>query len=163
VIAAKKTIRRLRTIRPPQLIVETATCESLKNTVANTLDHFTFGMSGEGAAVLKVMFGKYDRTKSSEIDTWLSLKTGNFTNDTRIGRESVTICNGRLAMLLMVQPVVAYELMGDREAILRGVLTRMYMFDPKFDRQKAICHEVSRPAMRIFRGILRYYLDKRRK
>jgi hypothetical protein len=163
VIAAKKTIKRLRTIRPPRLIVETATCESLKNTVANTPDHFTFCMSGEGAAVLKVMFGKYDRKKSPEIDTWLSLKTGDFTNDTRIGRESVTICNGRLAMLLMVQPIVAHELMEDREAILRGLLTRMYMFDPKFDRQKAIRHEVPRPNMRIFRGILRHHLDKRQK
>jgi hypothetical protein len=163
IVGAKREIKRLGMVKPPKLIVETATCESLKNTVANAPDHFTFCMSGEGAAVLKVMFGKYDRTKSPEIDTWLSLKTGDFTNDTRIGRESVTICNGRLAMLLMVQPIVAHELMGDKEAILRGLLTRMYMIDPKFDRQKAIRHEISRPDMRMFRGILRYHLDKRQK
>jgi hypothetical protein len=65
-------------------------------------------------------------------------------------------------MLLMVQPTVAYELMGDREAISRGLLTRMYMFNPKFDRQQAIRHEVSRPDMRMFRGILRHHLDKGR-
>jgi hypothetical protein len=161
-IEAKKTIKRLKMIEPPRLIVETATCESLKNTVARAPDHFTFCMSGEGAGVLKVMFGKYDRTKHSEIDAWLSLKTGDYINDTRIGRESVTVCNGRIAMLLMVQPVVAYELMGDREAILRGLLTRMFVFDPHFDRQRAIRHEVPRPTMRIFHGLLGYYLDKRK-
>jgi hypothetical protein len=119
----------------------------------------------EVADVLKVMFGKYDRIKHSEIDPWLSLKTGDYINHTRIGRESVTARNGRMAMLLMVKPVVAYELMGDKEAILRGLLARMFVFDPHFDWQKAIRHQVARPTMRIFHGLLLYflyYLDKRK-
>jgi hypothetical protein len=38
----------------------------------------------------------------------------------------------------------------------------MYVFDPKFGRQKAIRHKIPQPSTRMFHGILHHYLEKRR-
>jgi hypothetical protein len=143
-------------LEPPKFVVEAATSGSVKNVVTKALDHFTFCLSGESAGVLKVMFGQQDRNGCSEMKVWLALKTGNDVNDTRRGWEAVTVHDGSL--LLMVQPIVVQELIDNREAFRRGLLTRMQILDPKRERQEVIRHNGY-----AFRNLLRHHLKKQQK
>jgi hypothetical protein len=93
---------------------------------------------------------------------FLSLKSGDRLNDTRIKRESVTVHRGYISMLLMIQDIVAKRLIQNEDAITRGLLSRMYFIDPKFVRNKIRFHEpFTKPLHNLLADTMGHYLDER--
>jgi hypothetical protein len=158
----KKEIKRLESIHPLEIRFGTATSEALKKHVADTPDHFMFSMLAEGGEMFRIMFGKYNNRNQSEFDAWLSLKTGEYINDTRLCRENVTAYYGSLAILWAVQPVVAEEILSNREALLRGLFTRMFIFDPGFKQQKAQRKYIPPVDLSKFNDLICYFINGRK-
>jgi hypothetical protein len=138
-------IQALEELHGLSLIIGTPSSEALKRTVAESADHFTLVLSSEGAELFSIMFGKYNEQGKMDLDAWLALKTGDYLNDTRIKRESVTVHRGLISMMLTIQNSVAKELIQNKDALLRGLFMRMYFFDPKFLRTRST-DRTDRPA-----------------
>jgi hypothetical protein len=163
-ISAEETRRvaqNLEEIRGLKLLIGTSSGEALKKIVADTPDHFTFSLCTEGSEAIAIMFGRYDDQRQPTLDAWLALKSGDFLNDTRLCRESVTVERGLMAMLLMLQPGVAEKLIAQREALDRGFFSRMFLIDPGFERRLALRHKPEPAPRGNYDEILRYYLQKR--
>jgi hypothetical protein len=154
-------VKQLECLAPLKLLIGTASAESLKKTVADTPDHFTCVLSSEGDEIISVMLGKYSDSKSSDLSSWLSMKTGDYTNDTRLCRESVTVDRGLISMLLMIQKSVCKRMIQNAEFMDRGMFTRMYFIDPTFHRTKMIAVHAKPPANDIFHKRIRHFLRKR--
>jgi energy-coupling factor transporter ATP-binding protein EcfA2 len=153
----------LASMRGLNLLTGSASSEALKKSVAEALDNFTHVMSSEGSEIFSIMFGKYNDNGGSDLDSWLALKTGDYLNDVRIKRESVTIHCGYISMLLTIQDFVAKKLINNEEAITRGLFTRMYFIDPKFGRKKELQlkKEIDAPLQNILFEKMRVYMEKR--
>jgi hypothetical protein len=161
-VDTQRRIRRLQSICAMHPVIGTASGEALKKVVSEPPDHFTAAICAEGQELLSIMFGKYgDGEGQMELDVWLSLKSGDFLSDIRIKRDPVTVYRGLISMLLMVQGSVAERLIKNAEALDRGLLTRMYFFDPNFVGRKSD-GMVRKPAMQIeFDDLLLKYLNLR--
>ncbi len=83
--------------------------------------------SPEGGETVRVLMGKYRGDGKGDYDMALSGFSVEPWRSDRIGRGicDITPC---LSMLLLVQPSILRELMGDEEAFERGMTARMLMF-----------------------------------
>jgi hypothetical protein len=155
-------IRRLQEIHAIKPVIGTASGEALKKVVAEVPDHFTSAICAEGQELLSIMFGKYnDGEQRTELDVWLALKSGDFLSDIRIKRDPVTVHRELISMLLMVQGSVAEKLIKNSEALDRGLLTRMYFFDPNFVRRKSQRKVLKPNVQNEFDNLLLKYLNLR--
>lgn len=86
-----------------------------------------FCYSAEGGETLRVLMGKYRGDGKADYDLALSGYSVEPWRSDRIGRGvcQITPC---LAMLLLVQPTILHELMGDEEAFERGMTARLLTF-----------------------------------
>jgi hypothetical protein len=157
----QRRIQNLENIHAIKPLIGTATGESLKRTVANAPDHFTFSCCTEGHEQFSIMFGKYGEQKEPDLSCWLALKSGDYLGDQRICRESVAVERGLLAMFLCLQPRVARKLLSGVDTLDRGFFTRMYLFDPGMKTQKAQRRKPSLPPNAFYNELLTHYLEKR--
>ena len=86
-----------------------------------------FCYSAEAGAVVRVMLGKYSRGQAADLDLYLSGYTVEDWRSDRIGR-GVCQIKPCLSMLLMVQPSILREFLGNEEAFDRGMTARPLMF-----------------------------------
>ena len=111
---------------PPSLWVGNATSEAMSRQFArNNLGLFCY--SPEGGENVRVLLGKYRGDGKADIDLALSGFSVEPYRTDCIGRGvcEVTPC---LSMLLMVQPSILRELMGNEEAFERGLGARLITF-----------------------------------
>ncbi len=86
-----------------------------------------FCYSPEAGAAVRVMLGKYTKGEAADLDLYLSGYSVEPWRSDRIGR-GVCQIKPCLSMLLMVQPSILSELMGNEEAFERGMTARMITF-----------------------------------
>lgn len=86
-----------------------------------------FCYSPEAGATVRVMLGKYTKGEAADLDLYLSGYTVEDWRSDRIGR-GVCQIKPCLSMLLMVQPSILRELMGNEEAFERGMTARTITF-----------------------------------
>lgn len=86
-----------------------------------------FCYSPEAGTIVRVMLGKYTKGESADLDLYLSGYSVEPWRSDRIGRGvcQFTPC---LSMLLLVQPCILQELVGDEEAFERGMTARLLPF-----------------------------------
>jgi hypothetical protein len=122
---------RLAEIEPqlaalPTYWLGNATSEAMSAQFArNNLGLFCY--SAEGGETVRVMLGKYAKGESADLDLYLSGYSVEPWRSDRIGRGvcQITPC---LAMLLLVQPSILRELVGNEEAFERGMTARLLTF-----------------------------------
>lgn len=123
----------------------------------NNLGLFCF--SPEAGAVVRIMLGKYTKTDSADFDLYLSGYTVEPWKSNRVGR-GVCQIKPCLSMLLLVQPSILRELMGNEEAFERGMTARTIMFIVETEplEDDGIARRVNEPAEaewgQLIRGIL---------
>jgi hypothetical protein len=155
-------IRNLESIRGLNLVIGTATPEALTRTVAESIDCFASIFAAEGGETFDAADGKYNDNSFSSLGSLLSLKSGDFINEIRIKRDSVTIYSGYASMLLMVQDFVAKRMLQHEAALMRGLFSRTYFIDPKFIRNKIEKRDpILAPKENIVFDAVRHYLDER--
>ena len=86
-----------------------------------------FCYSPEAGAAVRVMLGKYTKGEAADLDLYLSGYSVEAWRSDRIGR-GVCQIKPCLSMLLMVQPSILRELMGNEEAFERGMTARTITF-----------------------------------
>jgi hypothetical protein len=82
-----------------------------------------FCYSPEAGATVRIMLGKYTKGEAADLDLYLSGYSVEPWRSDRIGR-GVCQIKPCLSMLLMVQPSILHELMGNEEAFERGMTAR---------------------------------------
>lgn len=105
-----------------------ATSEALTRNLADNGETL-FSYSSEAGAAVKVAFGKYTANGKSDFDLLLSAYSGDSVRVDRVSRASLELTEPRLALLWMVQPCVIEEIVGDPEAVARGLTARPLIFD----------------------------------
>ena len=131
---------RLDAIEPllkamPTYWVSNATSEAMARQFSrNNLGLFCY--SPEGGEAVRVLMGKYRGDGKADYDLALSGYSVEALRTDRIGRGTCDIVPC-LSMLLLVQPSILRELMGDEEAFERGMTARCLPFivetEPQFD------------------------------
>lgn len=105
---------------PYRLLVDDATPEKLVDLMEQQGGSITVA-SAEGG-IFDIMAGRYDRT--ANLDVYLKGHAGDYLTVDRIGRQSVSIRNPRLSMILTVQPDVIQGLMSNGTFRGRGLCGR---------------------------------------
>ena len=122
---------RLDAIEPfldalPTYWVGNATSEAMEGQFKrNNLGLFCY--SPEAGAAVRVMLGKYTKGDAADLDLYLSGYSVEPCKSVRISR-GVCQIKPCLSMLLMVQPSILRELMGNEEAFERGMTARTITF-----------------------------------
>ncbi len=111
---------------PPSLWVGNATSEAMSRQFARN-NRGLFCYSPEAGENVRVLLGKYRGDGAADIDLALSGFSVEPYRSDRIGRGvcEITPC---LAMLLLMQPLLLRELMGNEEAFERGLGARIIPF-----------------------------------
>jgi len=121
-----------------------------------------FCYSAEGGETVRVLLGKYRGDSKADLDLYLSGYTVEPWRSDRIGRGvcQITPC---LAMLLLVQPSILRELMGNEEAFERGMTARLLTFTVETEPQEddGIARRVSEPAVAAWSQLIRGTLARR--
>jgi len=121
-----------------------------------------FCYSAEGGETVRVLLGKYRGDSKADLDLYLSGYTVEPWRSDRIGRGvcQITPC---LAMLLLVQPSILRELMGNEEAFERGMTARLLTFTVETEPQEddGIPRRVSEPAEAAWNQLIRGVLARR--
>ena len=110
----------------PTYWVENATSEAMAAQFARN-NPGLFCYSAEGGETVRVMLGKYTKGEAGDLDLYLKGYSVEPYRSDRIGRGVCQIMPC-LAMLLLVQPSILRELMGDEEAFERGMTARLLTF-----------------------------------
>ena len=122
----------------------------------------THSYSAEGGETVRVMLGKYSKGESADLDLYLSGYSVEPWRSDRIGRGvcQITPC---LSMLLLVQPTILRELMGNEEAFERGMTARLLTFTVETEPQEddGSARRVSERAEAAWTGLIRGILDRR--
>jgi hypothetical protein len=107
-------------------VLGNATSEAMERQFKrNNLGLFCY--SPEAGAAVRVMLGKYTKGEAADLDLYLS---GYTVEDWRSDRIGGGVCQIKpcLSMLLMVQPSILRELMGNEEAFEHGMTARTITF-----------------------------------
>jgi len=154
---------RLEAIEPllealPTYWLGNATSEAMERQFKrNNLGLFCY--SPEAGAAVRVMLGKYTKGEAADLDLYLSGYSVEPWRSDRIGRGTcqITPC---LSMLLMVQPSILRELMGNEEAYDRGMTARTDIFivetEPLEDDgiRRCVSEKTGEAWNQLIRGIL---------
>jgi hypothetical protein len=111
------------------------TSEALFRNLADN-DEALFSYSSEAGGPVKVALGKYTANGKGDFDLLLSSYSGDSCRNDRVARGSLELKEPRLALLWMVQTCVVDEILGDRDAVARGLTARPLIFDSGARRQK---------------------------
>jgi len=114
-------------IRPLQLIVDDVTTEKLTSVMSDNGGRMAL-ISSEGG-IFDTISGMY--SKSVNIDVFLKAYSGDVIKVDRIGRDSLSIMNPTLTILLMVQPSVIAEVMKNKIFRGRGLTARFLYAMPE--------------------------------
>ncbi len=121
-----------------------------------------FCYSAEGGETVRVLLGKYRGDDKADLDLYLSGYTVEPWRSDRIGRGvcQITPC---LAMLLLVQPSILRELMGNEEAFERGMTARLLTFTVETEPQEddGIAQRVGETAEAAWSQLIRSILARR--
>ena len=121
-----------------------------------------FCYSAEGGETVRVMLGKYSKGESADLDLYLSGYSVEPWRSDRIGRGvcQITPC---LSMLLLVQPTILRELVGNEEAFERGMTARLLTFTVETEPQEddGSARRVSEAAEAAWTGLIRGILARR--
>lgn len=107
---------------PPSYISSDATSEALASLLARSGETILI-YSPEAGSVLRVMGGRYRSDGKSDYDLFLSGYSSEPFRQDRRTRATVDIVP-TISMVLMVQPSIVREVLGDREALERGLIAR---------------------------------------
>jgi hypothetical protein len=111
------------------------TSEALFRNLADN-EEALFSYSSEAGGPVKVALGKYTANGKGDFDLLLSSYSGDSCRKDRVARGSLELKEPRLALLWMVQTCVVDEILGDRDAVARGLTARPLIFDSGARRQK---------------------------
>lgn len=114
--------------RDSTLWVGDTTSEALGRALADNGETL-FGYSSEAGAAVKVALGKYTEKGKGDFDLLLMSYSGDAVRINRITRGIVQLDNPCLGLLWLVQPCVIQQLVGDAEAIQRGLTARPLIFN----------------------------------
>lgn len=121
-----------------------------------------FCYSAEGGETVRVLLGKYRGDDKADLDLYLSGYTVEPWRSDRIGRGvcQITPC---LAMLLLVQPSILRELVGNEEAFERGMTARLLTFTVETEPQEddGSTRRVSETAEAAWNQLIRGILAQR--
>ena len=121
-----------------------------------------FCYSAEGGETVRVLLGKYRGDDKADLDLYLSGYSVEPWRSDRIGRGvcQITPC---LSMLLLVQPTILRELMGNEEAFERGMTARLLPFTVEAEPQEddGIARRVSELAEAGWNQLIRAILARR--
>jgi len=120
--------------REVTLLVGNTTSEALERALADNGETL-FSYSAEAGAAVKVALGKYSRTGDGDYDLLLSGYSGDSFRSSRVTRKGVELEKPCLALLWLVQPIIARKLFGDAEAVSRGLTARILIFDTGAKRE----------------------------
>lgn len=110
----------------PALTIGNATTSGLAAELARVDSETLFVFAPEGGEVVRVMLGAY-RKEGTDMDLWLVGYSGEGYKQTRAGSgNSQSIKEACLSALLMVQPCVLQEVISNKHARERGLLTRVF-------------------------------------
>lgn len=122
-----------------------------------------FCYSAEGGETVRVLLGKYRGDDKADLDLYLSGYTVEPWRSDRIGRGvcQITPC---LAMLLLVQPSILRELVGNEEAFERGMTARLLTFAVETEPQEddGSTRRVSETAEAAWNQLIRGILARRK-
>ena len=162
----EKAHERLADIEPllsalPTYWVGNATSEAMSAQFARN-NPGLFCYSAEGGETVRVMLGKYSKGESADLDLYLSGYSVEPWRSDRIGRGvcQITPC---LSMLLLVQPTILRELVGNEEAFERGMTARLLTFTVETEPQEddGSARRVSEAAEAAWTGLIRGILARR--
>lgn len=111
----------------PSLWASNATSEALAGLLARS-GETALVYSPEAGDVLRVMAGRYRSDGRGDFDLLLSGYSSEPFRQDRQTRASVDICP-TLSTVLLVQPSIVREVLGNPEALERGLIARCLMFD----------------------------------
>lgn len=114
-------------LRPPTYLIGNCTSEALGMTLESVGETILI-YSPEAGDVLRVMGGRYRTDAKSDYDLLLSGYSTEQFRLTRVTRESVNIIP-TISAVLLVQPSILHEVLGNPEAIERGLIARCLFFD----------------------------------
>lgn len=121
-----------------------------------------FCYSAEGGETVRVLLGKYRADDKADLDLYLSGYSVEPWRSDRVGRGvcQITPC---LSMLLLVQPSILRELMGNEEAYERGMTARLLTFIVETEplEDDGLCRRVSDPAETAWNQLIRDTLARR--
>ena len=114
--------------REVTLLVGNTTSEALERGLADNGEAL-FSYSAEAGAAVKVALGKYSAKGEGDFDLLLSGYSGDAVRTSRVTRKNVQLEKPCLALFWLVQPCIARNLLGDAEAVNRGLTARLLLFD----------------------------------
>ena len=113
-------IASFKEINPLQLYVDDVTTEKLVSILAKNDGHAAI-ISSEGG-IFDTLAGIY--TKTVNIDVMLKAYSGDTIKVDRVGRDSEYVLNPALTVMLMAQPSVASQVLGNKNFQGRGLTAR---------------------------------------
>ena len=114
-------LNNLKAVHPLRLIADDVTPEKLASLMADNDEKISI-VSSEGG-IVDIMMGRY--SSGLNVDIFLKPFTGEPVQVDRQGRDSISLDNPALSILLMVQPVILEGLAGNRELNNRGLVARV--------------------------------------
>lgn len=108
----------------PSLWSGDCTSQKLAMLLAANADEALLIYSPEAGSVIRNWAGKYDSLGKADIDVLLSGYSCESVKVDRVGRPSVTLSEPCLSALLLAQPYLIRELLGNEEMRQRGLLAR---------------------------------------
>ncbi|MDR2030424.1 MAG: DUF3987 domain-containing protein [Puniceicoccales bacterium] len=126
---ARRKLHKLRSLRHLVPFIQDITAESLLAELEKAADNFAFLVTAESRNVFDNILGRYAKNGTLPGSVYNSLYSGDTLCANRISRGRVSVAEGRLAMLLAVQPGKAKEILENKDAIDSGLIARMFFID----------------------------------
>lgn len=157
---AVKRLVEFEEVKPMRVYVDDTTPEKLTESLAENCGAISI-ISSEGG-IFDVLSGAY--SSKVNIDVFLKAYSGENISVDRIMRQSVTVNEACLTILLSVQPVVIGELMGNRTFRHRGLTARFLYSHPKsFVGTRSLDSEtIPEKVYSSYRSLIRNLLDEKR-
>lgn len=127
--ACQQELEQVPSFVPPKLLADDVTPEALTSLLADQGGRMTVS-SAEGGFI-DIVAGRYSKNGEANLDVLLKAHAGDPIRVDRIGRESETVDNPALTLVLAFQPDVLRS-MGERASFAaRGVLARFLFAVPE--------------------------------
>lgn len=160
VMNAKKELSELQEVKPVRLFADDTSPEALTS-LLNQCDGKMSIISSEGG-IFDIAAGRYsERANRANIDVFLKAFSGDSIIVDRKGRESETILNPVLTILLFVQPDVIQDIMSNRTFSGRGFLARfLYCIpDSLIGKRKYETPPITEKSRRCYEDLIYKLLD----
>lgn len=108
---------------PPALYVGSSTGAALVEALARN-DEQIFSFSPEAGEAVHVALGKFSKDSKGDFDLMLSAFSVEEFSEARIGRGMKHLARPCISLCWLVQPSILHELLGNEEALQRGLAAR---------------------------------------